>query len=144
MLNIPTDFNQKLSAKNPLSEAPTKRKPIMNYIVSLFCQFDFNIWESEENIALVRINKSTVENAEEFLKNVITILNKNIDASKAQKIASTKLNEIIKEIVRDFKYDLKPSEGFVDAVQLEDVWNYKEVVIETDSEFIYIQCHTTA
>ncbi|EKE00092.1 MAG: hypothetical protein ACD_22C00092G0004 [uncultured bacterium] len=139
MIDISTNFNEK-----PSFEILKNRKPIMDYTVSIFRQFDFNTWESEENITVVRVNKSNVTNAEEFLKNITSLLNKNIDTSKIQQMVSTALDEIIRNMVHDFKYDLKLSEGFVDAVQLENEWDYIEVLIETNSEFVYIQWNTTA
>ena len=69
MIDISTNFNEK-----PSFEILKNRKPIMDYTVSIFRQFDFNTWESEENITVVRVNKSNVANAEEFLKNITSSL----------------------------------------------------------------------
>lgn len=145
MLKISPDFFE--NTKNPLTslEEYRSRKPIIEYNISIYSSFDFEVWESEQEICIIKCQKNDISDASEFIINVIRILEiNNYPAFKVVESNEKDITKIINEMNSDLKYDLNFEKKIVDFLILGFEWDNKEILLETENQFVYFRWSTTA
>jgi|GEM_PF-6135229 hypothetical protein len=119
--------------------------PVTDYVVSLYTQHDFKTWEDEARLEIVRGPKAVGLSAGKFLNNIESFTKFVVDVKKIEHLPFNKALEVVESMLFDLKNKPKIDDTVVDAVSLNNEnWDYKNILIETESQYIYMCRSSTA
>jgi len=130
---------------NSVAQNDREVSPITNYVVSLYTQYDFKTWEHEARLEIVRGPKIVGLNAGKFLNNIESFTKFVVVVKKIEHLPSNKVLKAANNMLSDLKSKPKLDDIVVDAVSLNNEnWDYKNILIETENQYIYMCWSSTA